>query len=66
MCLSGGVIASILPITKLSTHHISVGVCPAVVTHCPPLTTVENFQTSFMADCTPYQPNGTVWANREL
>lgn len=32
-----------LPVTELSAHHQSVGICPAVVTHCPPLTTVENF-----------------------
>lgn len=32
-----------LPVTKLSAHHQSVGVCPAIVAHRPPLTTVKHF-----------------------
>lgn len=54
-----------LPVTKLTAHHLCVRVCPAVITHCPPLTIVEDFYTSLIAPCTPYQPNSAVWREEE-
>lgn len=50
----------VLPVTKLPAHHLSVWVCPAVVTNCPPLTMVKDFYTSFMAHSTPNQSHSTV------
>lgn len=50
----------ILPVAKLSTRHLSVPVCPAIITHRPPLTMVKNFKTSFVAHSTSHQPDSTV------
>lgn len=49
-----------LPVTKLAAHNLCVRVCPAVITHCPPLTMVEDFYTSLITACTPYQPDSTI------
>lgn len=65
VCVSLGFLGFTLPVAQLSTRHLCVGVRPTVVTHCAPLTAVEDFQASLVADCTTRQPHSAIWTDRQ-